>query len=472
MEKINLKDKSKWLVLITVAVGTFMAPLDASVVNIALPVLTKYFNVNLQTIGWVVLSYLLAVSTLLLSFGRLGDMIGHRKVYIMGFIVFVFGSILCGISKTVIQLIIFRAFQGVGAGMIMAVGPAIVTSAFPPTERGKALGIISTSVAAALTLGPTLGGFLVSNIGWRWIFFINIPVGIIATLLSFAFLSTHEKLHEEKFDVIGAFFAFIFLISLLSVLSKGDDWGWLSINSLILMIVFVIFLGLFIYTEKKADFPMVDLSLFNNRLFTSANVSALVSYMSIFTVTFLMPFYLMKVLGFTPAKAGIFVTPVPLAMWITSPVSGWLSDRIGSRLLSTTGMVLLTIGLLAISRLNGDPSTLQLVIPLLITGTGLGIFQSPNSSAIMGSVPRNRLGIASGITATVRNIGMILGIAFSGTIVAIRTSYYLPVLKTSISSAILNKTVLLYSIRDAFLASTIICTVGVFASLIRGKHKI
>jgi len=449
------KSNYHWYVLATVFVGTFMGPLDSSIVNIAIPSLTKYFSVGITTVEWVVMAYLLTTSSLLLSTGRLGDMVGHKRIYIIGFLTFTAASALCGISGSVQQLVFFRVVQAVGATCMFSSSPAILTDAFP-TERGKALGLISISVAIGLTGGPTLGGFIVHNFGWRWIFFVNIPIGIIASIMA-AFILKESKLPTVKrFDFAGATMAFLALFSVLLALSMGDKWGWRSSSTIGLLLAAVVFAAAFLYFENKVEEPMLDLSLFRIRLFTTANISALINYASLFIATFLTPFYLRDVFGESIQTTGLALTVIPLFIGLVAPISGTLSDKIGSRMLSSLGLTINALALLGLSRTSVSTGILPVALFLGLFGFGAGLFQSPNSSAIMGAVPRHRLGIAAGMQATMRSVGMVLGVAMAGAIVGT----YAPAGPADPHMA--------SAIHIAFVSGSVIAGIGVVASLVRG----
>jgi EmrB/QacA subfamily drug resistance transporter len=441
----------------TVFIGTFMAPLDSSIVNISLPALAKYFSVGITTVEWVVMAYLLTTSSLLLTAGRLGDIRGHKIVYVIGFVTFTAASALCGLAGSIGQLIFFRVVQALGGTCMLATGPAILTDAFPPTERGKALGLIAISVSLGLTFGPFLGGVIVANLGWRWIFFVNIPVGIMASILAAFVLRKGRRQAERRFDFPGSATAFAALFATLLVLSKGNEWGWGSVSTLSSLTAAIAFACIFILLETRAKDPMLDLSLFRSRLFSAANISALINYVALFVVMFLIPFYLLDVFGETTQRAGIVLTAVPLVMAVIAPISGALSDRIGSRLLSSLGLAITSLALLGLSRTSPIQGLPPVALFLGVVGLGSGMFQSPNTSAIMGSVPRNRLGIASGMQATMRNVGMVLGVALAGAIVS------------GISPKGAGDQNFALAVHVAFLAGAAICAVGVLTSLVRGS---
>jgi EmrB/QacA subfamily drug resistance transporter len=412
-----LNIETKWLVLLAVGVGTFMSALDGSVVNAILPVIQEYFGTNVATVEWVVTIYLLVVSGLLLTFGRLGDLRGNKTVYVWGFVIFVAGSALSGLSPAPVFLISARAFQALGAAMLFANSPAILTKTFPASQRGQALGLQGTMTYLGLTTGPFLGGWLADQFSWHAVFFINIPIGLFATWLSWRVipkdLSSERK---EQFDLTGAFTFMAGLVILLLALNQGQEWGWISPLILGLSVVSIFILVVFVRIEQHAPAPMLDLSLFRNRVFNMSALSPILNYICVYSVLFLMPFYLIQGRGLTPAQAGLMLTAQPLVMAVLAPLAGTLSDRIGSQLPTTLGMLILGGGLFLLSRLTPTSSFVHVVIGLAVVGLGPGMFVAPNNSALMGAAPRSRQGIASGVLALARNVGMVLGVGLTGAV--------------------------------------------------------
>jgi len=408
----------KWWVFLAVGIGTFMSALDGSVVNTILPVLRSYFNSDVESVEWAVVIYLLVVSSLLLTFGRLGDLRGHKGVYTGGFLVFITASAACGLAPTVAVLVAARAIQAIGAAMLFANSPAILIRSFPPQQRGQALGLQSMMTYLGLTIGPSLGGWLTQSISWRAVFYINVPVGLLAFILSLVFVPAEKpaEANTERFDLSGAFLFSAGLVALLLGLNQGHAWGWTSPAILACAAAAVILLGGFLRMEMRTPSPMLDLSLFSQRVFSASTASAILNYVCLYSVFFLMPFYLLQGRGLSPAQAGLLLTAQPIVMAIVAPISGALSDRIGSRLLSTLGMLVMSAGLFLLSTLKPDSANTAIVAGLAITGLGTGIFISPNTSALMGSAPRQRQGIASGILATARNVGMVLGVGLAGAV--------------------------------------------------------
>jgi len=459
-------------VIIAVAFGTFMAPLDSSVVNIALPNISSHFQAPLTTVEWVVMAYLLMTSSLLLTFGRMGDMYGHKRIYLTGFGIFTAGSLLCALSPTILFLIFCRAVQAIGAGMMMSMGPAIVTDVTPPQERGKALGAVAVSVSVALAAGPVVGGFLTAKFGWPSIFYINLPIGIMAILLGQKVIPSTRAKEAQPFDIKGSVTIFTALIMLLLPLSYAERAGWSNPYILGSLAVGLALLVFFVYVENRIEFPMMDLSLFRNRLFFMSNLSALLSYMAMFFVFLLMPFYLQQLRHLSPAAAGLLLIPSPLTMMLVAPVFGAVSDRVDTRYISSLGMAIMTFGIWLISSLKVDSPVYIIIIGMIIIGMGSGMFQTPNNSAIMGVVPPNRRGIAASLLATMRNLGMVLGVAISGAVFSSQLSYLNKSLAAKgLSAAEVKVGAFTGAMHVSFLVAAAITAVAVVTSLIRGANK-
>jgi len=409
----NIKSgSSPWIVFSVVAMCTFMAALDSSIVNVALPVITRILGTEIHIAQWIVTGYLLTISSLLPIFGRAGDMYGQRKILSIGVFIFTISSAACGFSSSISMLISSRILQATGAAMMMSNGPAIIAVTFPVKERGRALGTIGTVVALGSVAGPALGGILVGNFGWQTIFFVNIPIGI--TAFSMGRILLKKGLHkDETFDFAGSLLFTLSISSLLLVLSHGGVWGWQSIQVFSGALLGITALILFIYTENKVKHPMLDLSLFKNRPFLTGNLSGLLSFMAMFSNAILLPFFLTYISDLSPAQIGLIITPFPLVMGITAPVSGYLSEKIRPVYLTTAGLSITTSGLLIMSRINAGTSILQISMIQALLGLGNGMFQSPNNNSVISSVPREKMGIAGGMNALMRNIGMVTGTAIA-----------------------------------------------------------
>ncbi len=405
----------KWHVMSAIAMGIFLATIDGSIVNVALPTLTVELNTDFSSVQWVVLSYLLTVTILQAIVGRLADMHGRKHLYNGGFVVFTVGSALCGLSPTVEWLILARVLQGIGGAMTLALGMAIITDAFPAGERGRALGITGSIVSIGIVTGPTLGGVIIEHLSWHWIFFVNVPIGIIGTWLAWRHIP-HTKPHgDQVFDLAGAATLCVFLLALLLGLTTGQLQGFTSPQALGLFIVAVFFLVTFIILESRHEQPIIPLSLFDNRVFRVNIATGLMIFIAMGTYA-LIPFYLENALKYSVQQVGFLVAVVPLALGITAPISGSLSDRVGSRPISVIGLVVSTFAFLLMSTLTAETSAIGFMLRFLPLGIGVGMFQSPNNSAIMGNVPRERLGVASSLLAVTRSLGQTVGFAVLGSV--------------------------------------------------------
>lgn len=411
------KERSGLWVLLAVGTGTFMSALDGSVVNAILPVMRSELRTDVATIEWVVTVYLLTMSGLLLGFGRLGDVRGHKSVYVLGFGGFVVSSALCGLSPSVEALIAFRALQAVGAAMLLSNSAAILTASFPPERRGRVLGLQAMMTYLGLIVGPSLGGWLTQHLGWRSVFYMNLPVGMLALGLALRFVPRDTPSSRgEPFDWTGAALFLTGLVALMLGLNQGHAWGWDSPGTLGLIAGAVVVLAVFVALERRLRAPMLDLSLFRHVTFSAATTSALLNYICIYSLVFLLPFYLLQARGLNPSQAGLLLTAQPVVMMVAAPLSGTLSDRIGSRWPAMVGMGVLSTGLLLLSRLGPSTPFSHVAVGLAVCGLGTGVFIAPNNSALLGAAPRHRQGIASGVLATSRYVGMVLGVGLAGAI--------------------------------------------------------
>ena len=408
--------ESKWLILAAVMLGSIMGPVNGSMLNVALPAITNYFDTDIAVVQWVPTAYLLTISSLLLPYGRLGDMIGYRRIYLLGLTGFTVTSVVCGLAPNIEMLICFRALQGLGAGMIMAVSFAIITAAFPPAERGKALGIYAIAIAAGLAIGPTLGGQIAHHLNWRFVFFVSAPIGIAALAWVPRVVPQGLRRSGLSLDLPGAAAAFVSLLCFLLFANRGESWGWASPSCLTLLGVAIVSGLLFVHIERRASQPMLNLGLLANRTFSFASLSSLINFMAQYTMIFITPFYLMYVLDYGSDKVGWVMTAAPIAILFVAPASGAISDRIGTRVLAACGAAIGAVAMFFMSGLDSSASSFDVIWRLALFGLGTAIFQSPNNSAVMGSAPRAYLGIASGMLAAMRNVGMVLGIAVATTV--------------------------------------------------------
>jgi EmrB/QacA subfamily drug resistance transporter len=408
---------SRWMILGAVMMGVIMGPIDGSIVNVVLPSIAVYFQTDYSLAQWVPTIYLLAICSFILVYGRLGDMLGYKKIFLTGLACFAGASFLCGLSQSIWMLIAFRAIQGLTVAMQMALGLAIVTSAFPPSERGKAIGIYATAIALGLMLGPVLGGVIAQYLSWRFVFIINVPIAIIALLWGYRVIPSGKRKPGQQLDFIGAVLAFVFLFSILLYANRGRSWGWFSSLGITLLLSAVVFGWLFFHMERKATQPMLNLSIFKNRRFSFACLSSFLNFMALYTTVFLTPWYLADALHRDVFTVGMVMMAFAMLTFFIGPLSGSLSDRIGSRGLAFGGMFIHAGGLVLLGRLGPFASNLDVAWRLAVCGLGAGMFQSPINSAVMGSAPKQFRGIASSILAVMRNTGMAFGIAVAGAIV-------------------------------------------------------
>ncbi len=463
----------KWKVFFLVATSIFMSTLDSSIVNVALPYMMQNLQTDMATIQWAVLIYLMTVSSLLLTFGRLSDIRGKRQVYVLGFAIFVVGSGACGFSDSPMMLIIARALQGGGAAMLMACSPALVVDAFPIGERGKALGMIGAVVAAGLTIGPVLGGFILEYLSWRYIFYINIPIGLVAAIFGMRVLK--PKIFStgscEPMDKTGSFLLVLVISSLIILMTQLSNWGVVSYVSFSFAGLCVISGIWFVRHESVAKFPLFDMALLKIRIFSFPVLSSAILFAGLFMIVFMMPFYLTYPCGFSASKTGgIMIVPFLFLLFV-SPVSGMLYDRFASRNLCLAGMGSLALSQFFLIFIQPDMGVASILWRMSFAGLGTALFVSPNNTAIMSSIPLSRRGIASGAVATARNLGMVIGVALAGL-----------VFSTSFSNLTQGATLENYvkemepwfmiSFQRAMVVGTILSLLGMVVTFLRGKEKL
>ncbi len=396
-----------------------MYTIDTSIVNIALPTLVVSLHTDFATVQWVGLSYVLVVTSLVLGVARLGDMLGKKPLYLGGLIVFTVSSLLCGLAPSIEVLIGARALQGLGAVMISALGAAIIVEVFPTTERGKALGIIGAVVSLGIALGPSVGGILIGIAGWRSIFLVNLPIGILASFVVNKYVPfTRKNERQQRFDIWGSLAISCGLVCFSLGMTEGQRYGFTSSLPLGLLLVSVMSLVGFIFLESRLVQPMLDLSLFRSQTFSLSLLTGWLVFMTLGGSSFIIPFFLELVMHYPIGHVGLLMAITPIIGGLVSPLAGNLTDRFGTRRIMLIGLVLMTIGCLALGTLDqkiGDFDYLWRVIPL---GLGWGMFQSPNNSAILGAVPPQRLGIASGLLSLTRTLGQTTGLPLFASIFA------------------------------------------------------
>jgi len=408
--------KKRWMILIVLNIFTFMSTLDGSIVNIALPELSKQLKLPMAQIEWVTTGYLMAICAAILFFGKLGDIVGKIRIFKIGTIVFVIGSLLCGFSLSLPALLASRVIQAIGASMTMANSQGIVTDIFPANERGKALGFIGTFVSLGSIAGPSLGGIMVSTLGWEYIFWVNIPIGVIAILLGWKVLPKDLTRTKSTIDVPGSLLFAIFIISLFAGLLLGQQLGYgdsLIVTSLIVAIVSFI---AFLWTELRRKEPLLQLSLFKNPLFSLSILCGFLVFTANFCFNIIAPFYAQNMLDLSPFEAGFLLMLLPICMVVVAPISGALSDKIGSEFLTFAGLVVMVIAQFGLAELHEGSSVVLVGVWIAMLGIGSGLFQSPNNSLVMSKVPRTQLGSAGSVNSLVRNVGMVVGITIATTI--------------------------------------------------------
>lgn len=402
--------------LVLCALATFMAALDGSVVNVALPMIRADFHASVAAMDWVVSTYLLSICALLLAAGRLGDAFGYVRLMCIGFVVFGVSSLFCGSANGLVALSIARGVQGTGASMLMAAGPALIAAAFPAQQRGRALGAIATATYIGLALGPTVGGFVAGTLSWRWVFWINLPITAAGTVLGLRLLRTGPKPQgRQPFDWAGAvLWAALLVSSLVAIENQSASWmarAGLGLVGLVLLVLFV-------RAEGQSSHPVLPLRLFRDTAFSGGVGAAWIQYGALFILNFMLPFFLEEVRGMTPQRAGVIMTAQPIVMMATTAPAGWVSDRIGPRLPSTVGLVIFAVGMGILGLFTPAGGVTSVIVGLAVVGLGVGLFTTPNNSAILTAAPPTDRGVASGLLAAARNVGMVCGVAAAGTFLA------------------------------------------------------
>ncbi|WP_434084435.1 MFS transporter [Lacrimispora xylanisolvens] len=435
----------------------------------ALPRMADSLGVTTASIQFVATSYLIVISGTVLIFGKLGDMFGKTTMFTLGVIVFTIGSLLCGLSHSYWFLIIARAIQAIGAAGTMANNQGIVTEVFPVQERGKALGLLGTAVALGSLVGPGLGGMIVGVLSWEYIFTINVPIGILAVIGAFFLLPKTKTKANGRMDLYGAILFIVTIVSLFGALSEGLNLGFG--NPLILTGFFLAAVSfvVFLVVEKKRKDPMIQLDIFKNGLFSLSIFCGFISFVAMFCNNIILPFYLQDVMEFSPQKAGLIMMAYPLILMVVAPVSGHLSDKIGSEILTFIGLVFTSVGLFSMSFLNENSAVITMVSLIGIMSVGMGLFQSPNNSLIMSTVSRDKLGVAGSINALVRNVGMVCGIALATTLLYGMMSSRLGYRVTDYIPG--RNDAFLYGMNIVYITASAICMLGAVLTFFRLKRK-
>lgn len=457
--------KKRWTILFTVLSATFMATLDGSIVNVALPNMSENLNVSMASIEWVVTSFLITIVATILIFGRLGDIKGKTKIFSFGVILFTLGSLLCGLTQSLLVLVIARVIQAIGASATMSTSHGIITQVFPQSERGRALGVLGTFVALGSMAGPPLGGLIVSAISWEYIFLINVPIGIIVYFFTMKVFPKSNKVTKEKFDIKGAFLFTLSTVLLFGALVQGQTIGY---NNLAIISAFVIAFAafaIFVWVEGKIEAPLLYLKIFSNSLYSISIFCAFISFVAISASNIILPFYFQDSLKLSPASTGFFMMISPIVLAVVSPFSGYLSDKIGSEILTVIGLSFASLGLFLISTLDETSSITILMTFIIIMTIGNGMFQSPNNSLVMSLVPRDKLGIAGSVNALVRNLGFVFGTSFATLLLYNRMSYKVGYRVVDYVKG--RDDVFIYGMKWVYISAAALCAVGVVITVVR-----
>ncbi|MDS0524555.1 MFS transporter [Clostridium sp. SHJSY1] len=464
-DKDNELYKKRWIILFTVLSATFMATLDGSIVNVALPDMSDKLNVSSSSIQWVVTSFLITIVATILIFGRLGDIKGKTKIFKFGVVLFTLGSLLCGFTSSLLILVIARIIQAIGAAATMSTNQGIITQVFPANERGRALGVLGTFVALGAMAGPPLGGIIVSAISWEYIFLINVPIGILVFISTMKVFPKSNKVVDEKFDGKGALLFGISTILLFGALVQGQTVGYNNIYIILSFAIALISFISFIWVESKIDLPLLYLKIFSNSLFSISIVCAFISFIAISASNIILPFYFQDALKFSPATTGFFMIVSPIVLSIVAPFSGYLSDKIGSEILTLIGLTLTSLGLILISTLNESSPVIMLIIFIIIMTIGNGMFQSPNNSLVMSTVTKDKLGIAGSVNALIRNLGMVFGTSLATSLLFNRMS-------TKAGYRVVDyiagrDDIFIYGMKYVYISAAILCFIGAIITGIR-----
>ncbi|WP_290899508.1 MFS transporter [Ferroglobus sp.] len=443
-------------VLMAIVPASFLTPFTLSSVNVALPSIGNELKVDAITLNWIATAFLLSSAMFLVPFGRLADIKGRKKIFVLGMVIFTVGSLLSGLAFSAEMLIAFRILQGIGGAMIFATGIAILTSVFPLKERGKILGINVASVYTGLSLGPFFGGILTQNFGWRSVFLVNVPIGIFIVILAALKLKAEwADARGESFDFIGSVIYSLMLLFIMLGFSESNLSFLFAGFSLLL---------LFIFWESRIDHPILEIELFKrNATFTLSNLAALLNYSATFAVAYLLSLYLQYIKALTPQQAGFVLVSQPVMQALFSPFAGWLSDRVEPRVVASAGMAVTALGLLIFSTIDENTKLSLIISNLMLMGFGFALFSSPNTNAIMSSVERKFYGLASATLSTMRVVGQMLSMAIVMLIFAIYIG------KALITPKIYP--LLLESTRTSFAVFSVLCFFGIFASLARGRVR-
>ncbi len=465
----------RWLVLGTVMIGTFMAVLDATIVNVALAKLMATFGVSVDMAEWILTAYLLIFGVMLPSSGWIADRFGYKRAYLTGLLLFTGGSFLCSLAWNIDVLIAFRVIQGAGAGFLMPVGMAIITREFPPEKRGIALGFWSVAASASVSLGPTIGGYLIDRFSWQTIFDVNVPIGLLGIVISLIVLREFKSREIRAFDLLGFLSLAAFLTALLLALSNGNSaWntgGWTSDFIMTCFAVSVVGLVVFLITELSVEHPLIELGLFKSLNFSLSNLVLFIFGLGMFGSNFLLPIYLQDSLGYTPLQAGLVFLPVGVLLGLTAPFAGMFSDKYNAKIPAATGLILLALSLYQYSFLSQWSEYWQIMLPLYIRGVAMGLIFSPLTTIAIAEISNRKMAQASGLINVIRQIGGSFGVAIFGSILTRRVIYHAGIYGQQVepNSESLQRTLLHLQHFVARVSGTAIHEAGLQAKIILGS---
>lgn len=416
MEGLGSTDRyaKKWQILLAVSIGTMMVPLNASIINISLPNIASFFGVSLSVAEWVLTSYFIMFIGLVLFFARFGDFFGHERLFMIGLVGFIGSSVLCSLSPSVGALILFRALQGIAGSMVLSVSMVLVEKSFPTRYLGKAFGIYYLAVGAGLAIGPAIGGVMNSFFGWRSIFLVNVPLGILALVMSYITFEV-GKSSEVKWDLPGTVLQFSYLFLVIFALNSVEQADYLG--AFLAGVLAVLLFALFIRAELRAESPMMELKFFKNKVFSAFNVCLHFNYICVYMLLFALPFYLQKVLHVGTGTSGLILTASPIVMMVMAPVSGFISDRVGSRIPVFAGSIICAAALFAMTGLTTTSTPITIFCNLAVFGLGTALFLSPANKTLMSALPEENVGMASGVIATIRDMGMVFAVCYGGLLI-------------------------------------------------------
>ncbi|WP_119326921.1 MFS transporter [Companilactobacillus musae] len=455
----------RWMILISVGIFTLMATLDGSIVNIALPVISQNLHIGMNMAEWIVSIYLVTICIFLLMFGKIADSIGKIKIFKIGSVMFIIGSIVCGLSNNLVMLLLGRVVQAIGASMAMATNNGIITQTFPLRERGYALGYIGSFVSIGAIAGPGIGGIILGHFHWSYIFWINIPIGLVALLLGYFNLPKKEVTNPKKFDTKGFSVYFVTLLLFFSAIFIGQAVGFTNLYIIATFIIAVILFFVFLHVEKTVKNPMIELRIFKNHNFTLGLVAGFFIFVTNFFFNVVSPFYLENALGIAASTSGYILMAFPLVQVVVAPISGKISAKVNPIVLTIIGLIVIEIAQLGYLAFNLQTSIWFILIFIGLNGLGNGLFQAPNNTMIMSSVEPHDLGIAGGLNALSRNLGMIIGVSLSTTVLFLSMSQFYG---RSVTTYIKGRPdIFIDGMRVTMTFAVVICLIAIVMSVVR-----